>query len=93
MGKGVGDTVTVCEENMDILTRYTLTILDVDKQPEGEADLSGKEYFLAENEDMELYNNFVEGCYWVIVDDSSQKIMHVYYCDTDSITYEGGYSY
>ena len=93
MGKKVGDTVSVCDETMDILTRYTLTILDVSKQPEGEVDLSGKEYFLAKKDDMEVYCSVSDVGYWVLVNDSEQKIMHVYYWSEDCIDYNGSYAY
>ncbi|MBE5864730.1 MAG: hypothetical protein E7292_00775 [Lachnospiraceae bacterium] len=93
MGKKVGDTVLVCDENMDMLTRYTLTIMDVSNQPEGEADLSGKEYFLAKKDDMEVYCSVSDVGYWVLVNDSEQKIMHEYYWSEDCIDYNGSYAY
>ena len=93
MGKKVGDTVLVCDETMDMLTRYTLTIMDVSKQPSGEVDLSGKEYFLAKKDDMEVYCSVSDVGYWVLVNDREQKIMHAYYWCQDSIDYNGGYTY
>ncbi|MBE5864727.1 MAG: hypothetical protein E7292_00760 [Lachnospiraceae bacterium] len=92
MGKQAGDSIYVADENMDVRMVYSMEVLDVYGQQE-EASLDSKEFWLAEEEDVEYLYGTDGVLYYAVVYDAENKMMYEYFIGEDKVYRDFSYAY